>query len=139
MINVKDTAASATKFVQRASAATQDYANGIAGAGSTWESHSAAAESSWEQGVTQAATSKRFAKGIVGKGAKYTANATKLGAVRYGPGVQNAQAAYQQGVQPYFDKLKSLNLPPKGPRGAQQNQQRANMVALELNKLRVGQ
>ena len=137
-MNVKDTTASAAKFVQRASAASQDYANGVQGAGSTWEQHASASESSWEQGTQDAIGRKAYAKGVAGKGPKYTANATKLGTARYGPGVQNAQQAYQTGVQPYFDKLKSIVLPPKGPRGAQQNQARANTVALELNKLRVG-
>jgi hypothetical protein len=41
-------------------------------------------------------------------------------------------------VQPYLDKLKSLVLPPKGPRRSPQNMQRANMVALELGKLKTG-
>jgi len=47
--------------------------------------------------------------------------------------------AWARGVQPAFDKLKSLQLPPKGPKRSPQNQQRANMVALELGKLKDAQ
>lgn len=137
---IKDYGTIAQKFVTRAGAASKDYSDGVAAAGPDWQSHSVAAETSWEQGTQQAVADKRYAKGIDGKSSKYVNNATKLGAQRYAPGVQNAQAAYQAGVSPFLDKLKSLasQLPPRGPRRSPQNQQRANMVATELGKLKVG-
>jgi hypothetical protein len=137
-IKVKDTGTIAQKYVTRAGAATKDYADGVAGAGGDWEAGARNGEPNYVAGVQEAIGDGRYGKGIAGSAAKYVANATKLGANRYGPGVQNGQQAYVTGVQPYLDKLKSLQLPPKGPRRSPQNQQRANMVALELGKLKTG-
>lgn len=138
-IKVKDTSAVAAKYVARAGVATKDYTDGVASAGGDWEAGAKAGESNFEQGVQDAISRKAYGKGVTGSASKYVANATKLGGTRYGPGVQNGAAAYQAGVQPFLDKLKSLNLPPKGPRRSPQNQARANMVALELGKLKTGQ
>jgi hypothetical protein len=138
-INVKDTGAIAAKYVARAGVATKDYTDGVANAGGSWETGAKNGEGNFEQGVQDAISRKAYGKGVNGSAGKYVANATKLGATRYGPGVQNGAGAYQTGVQPYLDKLKSLNLPPKGPRRSPQNMARANMVAAELGKLKTGQ
>lgn len=138
-IKVKDTAAAAQKYVTRAAAAAGDYKTGVASAGGDWETGAKNGEPNFEQGVQDAIVRKAYGKGVTGSAAKYTANATTLGAARYPSGVQNGQQAYATGVQPFLDKLKSLQLPPKGPRRSPQNQARANMVALELGKLKTGQ
>ena len=70
--------------------------------------------------------------------AKYVENATKLGTQRYPQGVQNAEGAYQRGVQPYLDTIKGLTLPPRGPKGSAQNQQRADAVAKAMRMKKVG-
>jgi hypothetical protein len=138
-IRIKDTASLAQKFVQRASAATGDYTSGVQQAGQDWETGARNGEPNYEQGVQEAIAKKRFGRGIANAGAaKYVSNAVKLGGVRYGPGIQNAQDAWARGVGPALEKLKGLVLPPKGPRRSPQNQQRANMVALELGKLKDG-
>lgn len=133
-----DAATIAQKFVTRASNAVGDYKTNVQAAGGTWEQHAGAAGPNWEQGTQDAIQRKAFTKGIAGKGQKYQTNAVNLGGVRYAPGVQNAAGAYQAGMQPVIDKLKSINLPPKGPRRSPQNQARANMVATELGKLKTG-
>lgn len=138
-IKVKDTAAAGAKYVARAQVAGNDYKNGVANAGNDWEQGAKAGETNFEQGIADAIQRKAYGKGVNGSASKYVANATNLGATRYGPGVQNGANAYQAGVQPYLDKLKSLNLPPKGPRRSPQNMDRANMVARELGKLKTGQ
>jgi len=136
-IRIKDTATLATKWVRNAGNAAGDYKSGVEQAGADWETGAKNGETNFEQGVQDAIAKKRYGRGISAAGAgKYTANASKLGAVRYAPGVQNAQEAWSRGVQPALDKLKSLTLPPKGPRRSPQNQQRAAMVAIELGKLK---
>jgi hypothetical protein len=137
-IQVKDNSAIAAKYVARAGVASKDYTDGVANAGGAWETGAKNGEGNFEQGVQDAIQRKAYGKGVTGSAGKYVANATKLGAVRYGPGVQNGAGAYQAGVAPYLEKLRSLTLPPKGPRRSPQNQQRANMVAAELGKLKVG-
>lgn len=136
-IKVKDTASIAKKFVTRASAASGDYKDGVAQAGGDFEAAAKASEDVWAQATTEAIANKRFGKGLNGAGAKYQKNAVNLGSQRYAPGVQNASDAYAAGVTPYLDTIKGLTLPPKGVRGSAANQQRANIVATELNKKRL--
>lgn len=138
-IKIKDTGALAGKFVTRATAAQGDYKTGVSQAGGDWETNTKNAEQSYEQGVTESISQKRFGKGVSGQGGKYQKNATDLGAQRYPGGIQQAQGAWATGVQPYLDTLKGLTLPPRGPRRSPANQARANMVALELGKKRTGQ
>lgn len=138
-IKVKDMGTIAAKYVARAGVAGKDYTDGVAGAGGDWETGAKNGEGNFEIGVQDAIQRKAYGKGVNGSAGKYVANATKLGSVRYGPGVQNGAGAYQAGFAPYREKLMSLNLPPSGPRRSPQNQQRANMVAAELGKLKTGQ
>lgn len=128
----KDIGAIATKFSTRAQAAAGDYKTGVQNAGGTWEQNTAAAETNYETGVQQSIASKKFSKGVSGKGGKYQANAVALGSNRYGPGVANAQSAYQAGMTGVLQVLQGVQLPPKGVRGSQQNMARSNAVATAL-------
>jgi hypothetical protein len=139
-IKVKDAGAIAQKYSARASAAAGDYKAGVQSAGSDWEAGARAGETNFEQGVQEAIAKKRYGRGIAAAGAqKYVDNATNLGAARYPQGVQQAVPAFTKGITPVLDKLRSLNLPPKGPKRSPQNQQRAAMVAMELGKMKDGQ
>jgi hypothetical protein len=127
------------KFVNRAQAAGKDYTDGVQGAGQEWETNARAAEGAYEQGVQEAIGRKAFGAGIGNAGAaKYQNNAVKLGGQRYAPGVANAQESYVRGVSKYFDVLRNLQLPPKGPRRSPQNQARSNAVAMALGNAKVG-
>lgn len=132
----KDTGSLAKKFVTRATAAAGDYKEGVAGKGGEWEARTKEGESNYESGVQDAITRKAFGRGVAGSGSKYERNASTLGASRFGPGVANAQDAWARGVQPALDVLKSLTLPPKGPRRSPQNQARSNAVQLALGAMK---
>lgn len=132
----KDTATLAGKFVARAQAAAPDYKSAVVGAGGVWESETKAAETNYEAGVQAAIGRKSFGKGVAGKAGKFQTNAAELGSVRYGPGIAQAKGAWQAGVEPAFNVLKSLQLPPKGPRRSPQNQARANAVAIALGAMK---
>lgn len=136
-IKIRDTATLAQKYRTRAGAAQGDYKSGVEGAGADWESGAKAGEPNYEAGVQEAISRKRYGRGVSQAGAgKYVRNAVELGVARYPSGVQQGTDAWARNVQPSLDKLKSLNLPPKGPKGSPQNQQRAAMVALELRKMK---
>lgn len=138
-MRIKDTASLAKKFATRAGAAANDYKEGVAQAGGDWEQNTKNAEANYEQGVTEAIGAKRFGRGVTNAGAsKFVRRATELGSMRYGPGVQASQDEWAKNTQPYLDRLKSLDLPPKGPRRSPQNQQRAAAVALALGALKTG-
>lgn len=136
-IRIKDTGSLAKKFVQRAGAAGADYTDGVKNAGQDWEAGAKAGEDNYKIAVTQAANEGRFGKGIAAAGAaKFTQRASTLGAQRYPTGVQAAEGDWARGSQPYLDSLKSMELPPRRPRG--QNADRANAVAQRLHAMRVG-
>jgi hypothetical protein len=132
----KDTGTLAKKFVTRATAAAPDYKAGVTGKGGEWEQRAREGEGNYVAGVQDAISRNAFGKGVAGSGQKYEQNASTLGAQRFGPGVQNAEGAWARGVQPALDVLKSLNLPPKGPKRSPQNTQRSNAVQLALGAMK---
>lgn len=137
-IAVKDAAASAAKFAQRAQAAAPDYAKGVQGAGQKWQTNAAAANDAYVAGVTAAANAGRFAKGVNNAGpAKYATNASGKGAQRYPQGVATAAPAWQAGTAPFLTTIANLNLPPRRPKGDPANYQRSQMVGDALRKAKL--
>lgn len=136
-IKIRDTGTLAQKYRTRAGAAQGDYKAGVETAGADWEAGAKAGEGNYEAGVQEAIGKKRYGRGVSAAGAgKYVKNAVELGVARYPTGVNQGTDAWARNVQPSLDKLKGMQLPPKGPKGSPQNQQRAAMVALELRKLK---
>lgn len=135
---VKDLGKLAQKFSRNAANAAGDYKDGVASAGGSWEGRTAEAEANYVQGVQASIGRGAFAKGVRGAGARYVDKATKLGATRYAPGVQAAEADWQRGFAPVAQVLSGLALPPKGPRRSPQNQARANAVATALGNWKEG-
>lgn len=135
----KDAGSIAKKFATRAGAASADYKDGVAASGAEWQSNALAGEDNYKQSVTQAAAEGRYGKGISAAGAqKFVQNATTLGPQRFQTGVANAESAYQRGVQPHLDAMRSLDLPKRGPKGSEQNRQRANLVAVRNREIKLG-
>lgn len=138
-IRIKDTGSLAKKFVQRASAAAGDYKSGVEASGQDWESNTKASEDNYAAGVQAAIGDKRFGKGVANAGAaKFTSRAASLGAQRYPTGVGAAEGDWAKGSQPYLDALKSIDLPPRRPKGDPGNQARAQAVAVKLRMMKVG-
>jgi hypothetical protein len=73
---------------------------------------------------------------VRGSAAKYQKNATTLGPQRFQQGVANAQDAYAGSMGPVLQAIAGINLPPRGIRG--NNQERSNIVATTLRKLKFG-
>lgn len=136
-IKVKDPTTSAAKYAQRAQAAAPAYATGVSTAGQLWQTNTLAAEPTWVAGVQDAVTNGRFANGVNGSSAKYQANASGVGAQRYGPGVAAAGPAWQKGVTPYLNTIAALTLPPRQPKGNPANYTRSQMVGDALRALKV--
>lgn len=137
-IRVKDAGTVARKWVQRAGAAGGDYKDGVAQAGGDWEAGALAGASNFAQGVQQAISDGRYEKGIRGAGAaKFVAKAGTVGAARFTQGVAASEAEMAKGVGPVLQAIASVALPPRGPKGAPQNMERANAVAQALRKFKV--
>jgi hypothetical protein len=135
-IKVKDAGTVAAKWKTRASAASGDYSTGVQGAAQDWEAKSTAAEDVYKQAVTDAASKGRYGQGVRGSSGKYLKNATTLGPQRFQAGVANAQDAMAGAIAPVLQTIAGLNLPPRGVKGT--NQERSNIVATALRKMKVG-
>ena len=138
-LKVKDLAVAAQKFVNRGSGAAADYANGIKGAGATWQANAAAAEPNYDAGVQAAIARQAYSKGVtrVG-GGKYESRASSVGAQRYPQGIRDAGPSWESGFSPYQQTLSSLTLPPKRPKGDPSNYARVQAVGDALRKKKIG-
>lgn len=138
-IQVGDLGKISKKWSRNAGNAAGDYKDGVQGAGASWIAGASAGGDNYRTGVTAAINRGAFEKGVAAAGSqKYVDRAVKNGAIRYAPGVQGAEVDWQKGYSPYAAVLNSLNLPPPGPRGAIQNQDRSAQVGIALNKARTG-
>ena len=136
-LKVRSAAASAKRFVQRASAASTDYVEGVKNSGDEWERNTLAGKGNWQAGVTQAAARDAFGKGVSASGGKYyQERAAQLGGARFASGVAASEANYVEGVAPYTAAIANADLGPRGPRGSPENLQRAAKMAQILNAVR---
>jgi hypothetical protein len=137
-IEMKDTAAIAAKYVQRAQASGSEYKGGVAGKGAKWAANTAASEDTYGQGVTAAVGRRAFSRGVAKAGAaKYETKAADIGATRYPQGVAGAGPAYQAGFEPYASVLKGVALAPRAPKGAPQNLERVRAVTEALHNKKI--
>ena len=137
-IKVKPVGASATKLVERAQAASAEYATNAAAAGGDWEAATRAAQGAFTQAVTASGIGARFARGVQKAGAaKYTRKVTAVGAGRFSQGVAAGQEDYVSGVEPYFSTIAALTLPQRQPRGSAANYARVQAVGNALHAKRL--
>lgn len=138
-MRIKDTAALGKKFATRAQAAAPDYKTGVEASGQDWLTNTERSGDNYAAGVQQAITDNRFQKGVQGAGAqKFVQRASTLGSQRFPQGVANAEGDWTRGVSPYLDVLKSMELPPRRPKGDPGNQARAQAVAMKLRAVKIG-
>lgn len=125
----------AERYARRASQASGDYVDGALTTPNSWAKGAVAAQGNYEAGVTAAIAEKRFARGVAAAGdGKWQAGVQAKGAARYAQGVSQAQDAYATSVEPYLNVLEKLDPGPRGPRGSEQNYQRAINVGKALNE-----
>jgi len=134
---VPDVGKVAGKWSRRASAASQDYTDGVNTTAADWQANTAAAAGAYKQGVTQAANAGRFEKGVARVGtAKWKKNAAEKGPMRYSQGVSVAEQDYSSQVAPFLQAIGSLDLPPRQPTGSDANLQRVAVIAKGLRALK---
>jgi hypothetical protein len=134
-LNVKPISVVAPKWVQRASAASGAYKDGVQGAGSAWQSAVDNAEQSWSTGVNTAAANHEFTRGVNGKASQYVDRAVNVGAGRYPGGIAAGQNKYTQNMGKVLAIEASLNPPPRGAVGS--NSARADYVSNALHQAKV--
>jgi len=134
---IKDLATASGKYSRRAAVAGEDYKAGVQSPRTPWDTASIAADASYRQAVTQAATGGRYAAGVRRAGAqRWVEGATAKGPGRFAEGVQLAEGSWQAGFAPYHQAIASLQLPARGPAGSAGNLQRVTAVAQALRAVR---
>ncbi|MBA7479876.1 hypothetical protein ES707_15317 [subsurface metagenome] len=112
---------------------TEDYRAGVENPRVDWATATAAAESAYESGVTQAIAKKRFGKGVKGAGTdKWQRGSVEKGTARWGPGVTMAQDLYARNFAPYRDAIERATLPPRYARRDPRNLERVKAVVNAL-------
>ncbi len=129
----------ADKWARRSAVAGPDYAAGVQAPRRPWAATTIASAANQAAGVQAALANKSFEKGVAAAGdAKWQKRAAGKGALRFGPGVQDAQPDYQAGVQPYFEVIANLQLTARGPKGSPQNLNRVAQIANALHAKKMG-
>lgn len=128
----------AAKWIRRASSAGEEYRVGVSESRADWAASTAAAAASFAAGVQEAIAGGRFQKGVAAAGnAKWKRMAEEKGTARFGPGVQAAEGDFSKAFAPYLAAIGGVDVPMKGPRGAEGNFQRSQIIGRALNQLRV--
>jgi hypothetical protein len=108
---------------------TEDYRAGVESPRRDWETATAAAEDTYQQGVQAAIAEKRFGKGVRSAGTdKWSRMAVEKGTQRWGPGVAMAESAYNAGFAPYRDAIERTTLPPRFARRDPRNLNRVKAI-----------
>lgn len=136
---VRDINAASKRFVRNASAGVSDYKANVAQSGPAWQSGAQAGIDNWAAGTQEAISTGRYGRAIRNTDPSYVAQrAASIGADRYVGGVTAGAQNWIDGSKPYQDGVAAMSLPPKGPRGAAQNFERARQVAQRQHEMRVG-
>lgn len=127
------------KWKERASMATGAYEQGVKNPRKDWAAATKSAEANWKVGITEASSKGRFGKGVDKSGTPaWQKGALEKGAQRFSQGVQLSQDKYKENVEPYLAVIRNLTLPPRGPKGSEQNIARVAAVASALRKKKMG-
>lgn len=123
------------KWRQRASAATDEYREGIENPRRSWEDTTAAAVQNYQDGVTQAIADGRFVRGVRDAGnIKWERNALEKGVPRFSQGISAGVEDFERGISEVLDVISRVDLPPRGVRGSPENIQRVSAVSTALHE-----
>jgi hypothetical protein len=127
----------ASKWARRAASAGEEYRLGVTGAGTRWVAATAAADANYKAGVAAASASGRFAKGVARAGAaKYERGATMKGPGRFSEGVGAGEPDYSAQMAPFLSAIGAVDLPARGPAGADGNYARVAAIGRALRQLK---
>lgn len=119
---MKDSGVAQKNWQQKAAAAGQFYQAGVTNPKKDWATNTEQAEPAYAAGVQAGISRGSFGKGVRKKGTQaWQQGAMKKGVVNYPTGINNSGTAFQTGIGPFLDVLKTINAPARGPKGAPQN------------------
>lgn len=135
MAKTKGAGVAVDKWQRRASAAGQDYMNGIDNPRKPWDQAAKEGAANYRQGVTAAANAGRYEAGIGRVGAQAWVDGSKRkGPGRFAEGVNLAGPKFQERISTVISTIEAVQLPPRGPKGSPQNINRVAPIGMALRK-----
>ena len=136
---MKSASASASKYVERAGAASGDYVSGAQGTSKDQAAAAIAGVANWKAGLTAAMTAGRYEKGLQISGKSgWLKGVTEKGANRFAEGVASGSSKYATNSGKYDSARTAADSLPRGPKGSEQNFARAKAVGQALRNAKVG-
>lgn len=136
---MKSAQQSAQKYVDRAGAATADYAAGARETTKDQAANAIAGAKNYEAGIQASIAAKRYEKGLSASGkAGWLKGITEKGQNRYGEGVASGAGKYATNSGKYDTARSTADNMPRGPKGSETNFQRAKAVGQALRKAKTG-
>jgi hypothetical protein len=125
------------KWNRRSASAGPEYEEGVKNPRTDWATAATAAKGAFQAGVTAAIQRDAYGKGVTQAGTqRWQQKAIEKGPVRFAQGVSVSQADYEKNVAPYRDAIERTDLPPRGPRGSEQNYARVAPIGKALAALK---
>ena len=136
---MKSASQSASKYVERAGAASGDYVEGAQRTNKDQAAAAIAGAKNYELGIQAAITAKRYEKGL-GKSGKagWLKGITEKGANRFGEGVAAGASKYVANSGAYDAARGAAESMPRGPKGSETNFARSKAVGIALRKQKIG-
>lgn len=134
MVKTKGVDRTVAKWAGKVAVAREDYVSGITAPRVDWQTATAKAEGSYEQGVQRGIASKQFGKGVARAGtAKWQKGALEKGPGRWMEGVAAATDEYRTGMSEVISVIEGVTLPPRGPKGDPANYDRVRAIGTALH------
>ncbi len=138
MAQIKSASEIAKKWADVTPTRQSFYEAGVKNPLKDWATNTAMAADAWAAGVQEAASNRRFEKGVQKVGTeKWSRKVVEVGVPRWGTGVRAAAPDYENGFKPYRDVIESTSLPPKYAKGDPRNIDRVAAIASALHKKKV--
>lgn len=139
MLRIKTSKEIAEKYSRVTPGRSADFDAGVKDPNVDWATPTIASEGTYEEGVQQAISEKRFGKGVKAKGTEHwRKKTTEVGITRWPVGVRAAADDYEMGFAKYRDAIERITLPPRYPKGDPRNIERVRAVAEALHTAKVG-
>ncbi len=125
------------KWGRRSQTAGPEYEEGVRNPRTPWAAAAAGAKGSYQAGVQAAIARDGYAKGVSAAGdARWQAKSVEKGPARFAQGVAVSQPDFERGFAPFRDAIERVDLPPRGPRGSEQNFARVAPIGKALAALK---
>jgi len=134
-MEVKDLNRISLKWTRQSAAAQPEYEFGVQNPKRSWAKSTADAEGAYQGWSAKSNLRETFWKRCEESWrCEMAENTLEKGPARWTQGIQLSEDSYQTGFAPYRETLKSLTLPPRGPKGDPANINRVALVAKALHE-----